>query len=78
MERRNERFSFSKRNLGYISLCVDRPVKISTITVISSVSFARFIGSLMMIQYCRFGNVRENLFFANIREFGASRIQSSC
>ena len=29
------------------------------------------------IKYCRFGNVRENLIFANIREFVASRIQSS-
>ena len=27
--------------------------------------------------YCRFWNVRENLIFANIREFVASRIQSS-
>ena len=26
--------------------------------------------------YCRFGNVRENLIFANIREFVVSRIQS--
>ena len=28
--------------------------------------------------YCRFGNVRENLIFANICEFVASRTQSSC
>ena len=28
--------------------------------------------------YCRFGNVRENLIFANIREFVVSRIQSPC
>ena len=27
--------------------------------------------------YCRFGNVPENLIFANILEFVASRIQSS-
>ena len=27
--------------------------------------------------YCRFGNIRENLIFANNREFDASRIQSS-
>ena len=27
--------------------------------------------------YSRFGNIRENLIFANIREFDASRIQSS-
>ena len=27
--------------------------------------------------YCRFGNVREDLIFANIREFVASQIQSS-
>ena len=26
--------------------------------------------------YCRFGNFRENLIFANIREFAASQIQS--
>ena len=25
--------------------------------------------------YCRFGNFRENLIFANIREFTASRIK---
>ena len=28
-------------------------------------------------RYCRFGNIREDLIFANIREFVASRIQSS-
>ena len=28
-------------------------------------------------KYCRFRNVRENLIFANIRKFGASRIHSS-
>ena len=27
--------------------------------------------------YCRFGNVRENLIFANICEFVASQVQSS-
>ena len=27
--------------------------------------------------YCRFGNVRKNLLFANIREFRVSQIQSS-
>ena len=29
------------------------------------------------LNFCRFGNVREDLIFANIREFVASRIQSS-
>ena len=29
------------------------------------------------IAYCRSGNIRENLIFANIRELVASRIQSS-
>ena len=36
-------------------------------------SNARRVG----LDYCRFGNVRENLIFAIIREFVASRIQSS-
>ena len=31
---------------------------------------------LLMKFFCRFGNIRENLIFANIREFIASRIQS--
>ena len=31
----------------------------------------------MSLKYCRFGNVCENLIFANIREFVAPRIQSS-
>ena len=35
-------------------------------------------GSQMIIlDYCRSGNIRENLIFANIRELVASRIQSS-
>ena len=29
------------------------------------------------VNYCRSGNIRENLIFANIRELVASRIQSS-
>ena len=33
--------------------------------------------SKIIYGYCRFGNVREDLIFANIREFVASRIQSS-
>ena len=32
---------------------------------------------MKICEYCRFGNVRENLILANIREFVASRIQSS-
>ena len=29
------------------------------------------------LRYCRSGNIRENLIYANIRELVASRIQSS-
>ena len=36
-----------------------------------------FYGRDIKAIYCRFGNFRENLIFANIREFAASRIQSS-
>ena len=32
--------------------------------------------NLGSLEYCRFGNVRENLIFTNIREFVVSRIQS--
>ena len=32
---------------------------------------------LLHAKYCRSGNIRENLIFANIRELVASRIQSS-
>ena len=38
---------------------------------------AEDIGRQRVKRYCRFGNVRENLIFANIGEFVASRIQSS-
>ena len=30
----------------------------------------------VIMEYCRFGNVRENFIFANIRECGVSRILS--
>ena len=40
-----------------------------------------WVGSQYVIvvfpDYCRFRNIRENLIFANIREFAASQIQSS-
>ena len=41
-----------------------------------SMKFLAAIGH-RQTEYCRSGNIRENLIFANIRELVASRIQSS-
>ena len=49
--------------------------KVKSITVFSGTSLLRKLN--LVHKYCRFGNVRENLIFANIREFVASQIQSS-
>ena len=44
---------------------------------VTRINFLLLFYKLCLRYYCRSGNIQENLIFANMREFVASRIQSS-
>ena len=70
------RKSFCSKYLDWIQYCASRREKVMD-PCHEKYVFVCKQQKIFVIYYCRFVNFRENLIFANIREFFASRIQSS-